>query len=54
MLVHCGEAGAHGVALVQAKGVPVRILALCDRFMRDGQVVSLNDKARAQILAGVM
>jgi len=42
------------LALVQMKGAPERILALCDRYLFEGEVIPLNDETRENILNGVM
>ena len=41
-------------AIVQMKGAPERILALCDRYLFEDEVIDLNDETRQAILDGVM
>ena len=41
-------------ALVQMKGAPERILVLCNRYMRDGEMAALDEEKRDEILEGVM
>ena len=45
-------ADCDAVALVQMKGAPERILALCDRYMFEDQVLDLNDETREAIMKG--
>eukprot|EP01083_Nonionella_stella_P006622 19209_1 len=40
--------------LVQMKGAPERILAMCDRYVKDGETLDLNKDTREEILEGVM
>eukprot|EP01083_Nonionella_stella_P094582 265413_1 len=40
--------------LVQMKGAPERVLPLCDRYVKDGEVLDLNADIRYQILDSVM
>merc|ERR1719249_397975 len=40
------------VPLVQMKGAPERILALCDRYFYEGEVLDLDDQRREAILRG--
>jgi len=42
------------LSLVQMKGAPERILALCDRYWFNGEMHELDDEVREQIMAGVM
>jgi len=42
------------LALVQMKGAPERILALCDRYAFDDEVIELNEESRNAILDAVM
>jgi len=47
------EVGGHEkIALVQMKGAPERILALCDRHCIDGQVLKLDKETREKIMTG--
>jgi magnesium-transporting ATPase (P-type) len=42
------------LALVQMKGAPERILALCDRYVFEDEVIDLNEETRNAILDAVM